>query len=169
VFLDTISPPKGWYLSKITGSITSCKRILVTSIDVIDKYHLRPGKFVKIKCLKNSENPDNFIVLPYFKKIINYRDFLDNVLKNMEKRRNLDRFNRKVVEEIHDLLNHFNKNMKNSDNLIFNDLLFDIESNNYYSKKTLKIGLPDFWLVKNRLCLGETVLLRNDYPSQKVF
>ncbi|MBD3228120.1 MAG: hypothetical protein GF329_08020 [Candidatus Lokiarchaeota archaeon] len=169
MFLDTISPTRGWYLSKITGSIKSSKRILVTSKDVIDRYNLRPGKFVKIKSLKNSGNQDHFIVLPYFKKIINHRYFFDKILNNIEDKRNLDRFNRKNIEEIRELINHFNKIMKNSENLIFNDLLLDNESNNYNSKKALKIGLPDFWLVKNRLCLGETVLLRNDYPSQKIF
>lgn len=61
----------------------------------------------------------------------------------MEERRNLERFNKKYVEEIREIINHFNKIMKNSENLAFNDLLFDIESNNN-SEKALKIGLPAF-------------------------
>lgn len=162
--LNTISRKSGWYLSEITGSFSSFKKIIIANKESMDLHKIKSGTYIRIKSFKTNEGYEKFIILPFQKDMNeNYKHLL-KLLKGFSNHKPLYAIDENYLKDMNQLVATLYNNRKS---LRFNELLLDIKKKQ--QKNKLQIGVPEFWLMKNGLRLGEQVLLRNDHPSPIIF
>ncbi|MFX0040850.1 MAG: hypothetical protein ACFFAB_16040 [Candidatus Heimdallarchaeota archaeon] len=166
--INIISRKYSWYLAKVTASIINFENIIVTNQESIKKYDLQPGRYIKISNLIQSTSKkrilDKFILLPYFQEIINNYWLLQDVLQSLVKK-TYQYVDKEYVSQIIKLITCFYQASTNKTNLKLKVLLDIGEQNN----NQMEIALPESWLNEHHIDLGETVVLRNDFPSPIIF
>ncbi|MFX1303617.1 MAG: hypothetical protein ACFFBV_15395 [Promethearchaeota archaeon] len=159
-----VSRKFGWYLARINASFESFANIVVTSFRTIQRYNLQPGRNVKIgnfdKAYSRIEYLDKFILLPYFKEFINNYWLLQQTIQSFTNT-TYHYIDKEYINTIIKLLSTFYQRRDNKKGFVIKELLeFDNQEINH-----MDIAMPESWLNENSICLGETVLLRNDEPS----
>lgn len=162
--LNVISSRRGWFLSKITGSLDLSGNVVLTNFKSIKEHQLVPGSFVLIKDLNKPRSQDKFILLPSFETINELYDFLDYFVKQFRKCERFHKINENYLKFIRDIMKSLSTSKGEQERLRFRDLELQTEPKARH-EKGVNIGLPEFWLNKNNLFVGETVLLRTDFPS----
>lgn len=158
--LNIISKKSGWFLSEITGRINSLKRIVIANKESLISHKIKPGSYIRLKSLNNNQDYEKFIILPYQKDMSKIQNYLITLLKEFSKHKPFYGIDKNYLKDINQLVEFLYETDKS---LNFQELLIDIEKKK--QSDNLKIGVPDFWLMKNGLRLGEQVFLRNDHPS----
>ncbi|MEJ2251440.1 MAG: hypothetical protein P8Y70_11755 [Candidatus Lokiarchaeota archaeon] len=165
--LNTISNKAGWYLSEISGCFSSNENIAITDLKTINRYHLNPGYYIKIKNIDNSKSEDKFILLPYLETYKKSEYFIQNIVNQLYNSQYGNRINPDFLNSLHHLIYQFHNLNNLSKRIRFLDLDLDLEKESL--KKNFRIGLPEYWLEDNNIDLGDLVLLRNDYPPPILF
>lgn len=159
-----VSRKFGWYLARINASFESFANIVLTSFRTIQRYNLQPGRNIKIgnfdKAYSRIEHLDKFILLPYFKEFINNYWLLQQTIQSFTNT-TYHYIDKEYINTIIKLLSTFYQKRDNKKGFMIKELLeFDNQKINH-----MDIAMPESWLNENSICLGETVLLRNDEPS----
>jgi len=162
--MNIISRKYSWYLAKITASIKNFENIVVTNQETIKNYNLEPGRYIKISNIlqahPNKRFLDKFILLPYFQEITNNYWLLQDVIQSLVKK-TYQYVEKEYISEIIKLMSCFYQASISKTGLKLKELLeFGEQDNNQ-----MKIALPESWLNEHNVDLGETVVLRNDFPS----
>ncbi|MFX1496968.1 MAG: hypothetical protein ACFFBH_05555 [Promethearchaeota archaeon] len=166
--IDIISRKYNWFLAKVTASIINFENIVITNQETIKKYDLSPGRYIKISSLFQHRSSDRFldkfILLPYFKEMANNYWLLQDVIQSLVK----DTYkclDKEYISQIIKLMSCFYQASTNKSSLKL-ELLLDLEDE---ESSQLEIALPKSWLNEHSIDLGETVVLRNDFPSPIIF
>jgi hypothetical protein len=162
--LNVISRRRGWFLSKITGSLDFSKKIAVANYKSIKEHGLIPGTFVLIRDIDKPQSQDKFILLPSFETKGQLYDFLDYLVKEFGSYEKFHKIDENYLHFIKNLMKSLSKAKEEQEKVKFCDLELQTEHSARH-EKGVNIGLPDFWLMKNDIFVGETVLLRADFPS----
>lgn len=163
-----ISRKYSWYLAKVTASIINFENIVVTNQETIKKYDLQPGRYIKISNLSQSHSNkrflDKFILLPYFQEITSNYWLLQDIIQSLVNK-TYKYVDKEYINQIIKLISCFYQASTNKNTLKLEVLLDSEEQEN----DQMKIALPESWLNENSIDLGETVVLRNDFPSPIIF
>jgi len=166
--VNIISRKYNWYLAKVTASIKNFKNIVVTNQETIKKYNLQPGRFLKISNLlqshPNKRFLDKFILLPYFQEITSNYWLLQDVIQSFVNK-TYQYVDKEYMNQIIKLMSCFYQAATNKNVMKLKELI-DFEEED---KDQMKIALPESWLNKHNVNLGEIVVLRNDFPSPVIF
>jgi hypothetical protein len=162
--LNVISSRRGWFLSKITGSLDLSKKIVLSNFQSIRQHHLTPGTFVLIKNINKPKYQDKFILLPSFETTKELYQFLEYLVKEFGSCEKFHKVDENYLDFIRNLMKSLSEYNRKHEKVKFCDLELHKKSKSQHGKG-INIGLPDFWLTKNDLFVGETVLLRADFPS----
>ncbi|MHA2127963.1 MAG: hypothetical protein ACW99E_21880 [Promethearchaeota archaeon] len=161
---NTLSRKFGWYLARINASIENYANIVATSFKIIEKYNLKPGRYIKIRNFNNfrpkAEILDKFILLPYFKEFIENYWLLQDVIQSITNAtyHNVDK---EYFNLITKLLSTFYQERYNKRGLVIKEF-FEFDNQ---EPSQMDIAMPESWLNENSVDLGEIVLLRSDVPS----
>jgi len=140
------------------------KKIVVVNYKTIKEHRLIPGTFVLIRNIDKPHSQDKFILLPSFETIKQLYDFLDYLVKEFGSYDKFHKIDENYLHFIKNLMKSLSESKKEQEKVKFCDLELQTEDTARH-QKGVNIGLPDYWLIKNDLFVGETVLLRADFPS----
>ncbi|MFW9783586.1 MAG: hypothetical protein ACFFFB_14980 [Candidatus Heimdallarchaeota archaeon] len=163
-----ISRKYSWFLAKVTASIINFENIVIVNQETIKKYDLLPGRYIKISSLfqdqSNKRFLDKFILLPYFQEIANNYWLLRDVIQSLANN-TYHYLDKEYISQIIKLMSCFYQASTNKSKLKLEVLLeFEEEESDQ-----MRIALPESWLNEHSIDLGETVVLRNDFPSPIIF
>ena len=162
--LSILSRKYGWYLARVNASIENFANVVVTSIKIIKKYNLQPCRYIKIGNFNNARSRieilDKFILLPYFKEIIENYWLLQEVIQSITNA-TYQYVDKDYINEIIKLMSTFYQERDNNKILVIKEI-FEFDN---HEKIQLDVAMPESWLNENSVDLGEIVLLRNDEPS----
>jgi hypothetical protein len=158
---SVLSSKYGWYIARINASFDDFSNIVVASHNTIQKYKLQPCQNIKISNLDKTHSQikylDKFILLPYFKEYIDHYCLLQETLQNITDtpRQYIDK---EYVQTVINLMSRFYHSRDNKRGFVIKEI-FEFE---YQKKNYIDIAMPESWLDKNGISLGESVLLRSD-------
>lgn len=166
--VSIISRKYSWFLAKVTASIINFENIVITDQETIKKYDLQPGRYIKISSIfqhyYGDRFLDKFILLPYFQEIANNYWLLQDVIQSLVNN-TYQCLDKEYISQIIKLISCFYQ-ASTSKRSIKLELLLDSEEG---ESSQMKIALPESWLNEHSIDLGETVVLRNDFPSPIIF
>lgn len=162
--MSIISRKYGWYLARVNACFEDFANIVATSFKTIQRFDLQPGRNIKIsnyvRTHSRFEFPEKFILLPYFKEIIENYSLLNNIVRLLTNKA-YHYVDKEYINTIIKLLSSFYQYPGNNRNFVLKELYeFDDKDN-----INMSIAMSESWLNENSVDLGETVLLRNDEPS----
>jgi hypothetical protein len=166
--LNIISNKIKWYLSEISGIISSYENIAITDLETINRYNLKPGRYIKIKNIDDSKSEEKFILLPYLETYEKNLEFLQTILNQLLNSHYGNQIDNHYLDALNSIISYFNKPRSELKRIKFLDLDLDLNQDGKPSKN-FQIGLPGYWLDENNISLGDIVLLRNDCPSPFIF
>ncbi|MFX0024274.1 MAG: hypothetical protein ACFE9S_18250 [Candidatus Hermodarchaeota archaeon] len=165
---NIISQKYGWYLARINASIEKFANIVAISFKTIGKYNLKAGQYIKIRNFNNVHSEieylDKFILLPYFKEIIENYWVLHDVIQSITKK-TYQYVDKEYFNVVTKLLNTFFQERNNKRGVVIKEFL---EFDNQETSQ-MDIAMPESWLNEKSVDLGDIVLLRNDMASPVIY